>query len=191
MQETPQQYTERILDNLKGAAPATVLSATPGKLKKLLRGVPRRKLTKRREPGRWSAAEILAHLADAELVSGYRMRLILGSSGTPIQAFDQDAWSGSLQYAKQDPALSMEAFRIQRERNLHMLRLLPSGMWECFGMHEERGKETITRITEMMAGHDINHVRQIEQMLRPKAKMKVARPRRSPRIPGRRKNARA
>jgi hypothetical protein len=177
MQETPQQYIERILGHLKGAAPATVLSATPGKLKKLLRGVPRRKLTKRPEPGRWSAAEILAHLADTELVSGFRMRLILGKSGTPIQAFDQDAWSGSLQYAKQDPVLSMEAFRVQRERNIRMLRLIPSGMWENFGMHEERGKETITRITEMMAGHDINHLKQIEQMLRPKAKQKVSKPR--------------
>jgi hypothetical protein len=41
-------------------------------------------------------------------------------------------------------------------------------MWNYYGMHEERGKETVKRMTEMMAGHDLNHLKQIEKILRRK-----------------------
>jgi uncharacterized damage-inducible protein DinB len=167
MQETGQQYTQRILGLLQENDPMKVLAGTPRKITTLFKGAARKSLTRRPGAERWSVAEIVAHLADTELVSGFRMRLILGKSGTPIQAFDQDTWSGYAEYARQDPMLSLEAFRVQRERNLRLLRLIPREMWEHFGVHEERGKETVTRVTEMMAGHDINHRAQIEAILRP------------------------
>jgi hypothetical protein len=174
MQETPQQYTERMLSYLQGVEPMKVLASSPGKLSKLLKGVARRKLSKRPEPDKWSVTEILAHLADTEMVVGFRMRLILGASGTTVQAFDQDVWSGFSQYRKQDPKLSFEAYRIQRERNIRLLRSIPKEMWDNYGMHTERGKETITRLTEMVAGHDINHLRQIDRILHPKSKMALS-----------------
>jgi hypothetical protein len=166
MKETPQQYTKRILKNQQGKDPVSVLSSTPGKIARLLRGVSRRRLTARPGPGKWSVAEILEHLADAELVTGFRMRLILGANRTPIQAFDQDAWAAFSQYEKQDPNLSFEAFRIQRERNIRLLKSLPKKMWEYYGIHAERGKETIRRVTQMIAGHDINHLKQVERIVR-------------------------
>ncbi len=167
MDETPRQYTERMLSYQQGKSPIRVLSSTPARLAKLVRGVPRKKLITRPGTGRWSVAEILGHLADAEMVTGFRLRLVLGSSGVIIQAFDQDAWAGFSQYRKQNPDLSLSAFQAVRRRNVELLKSIPQEMWENFGMHTERGKETVSRIIEMLAGHDINHVRQIKDILRP------------------------
>ncbi len=166
MNETPQQYTERMLGYQRGKVPIRILASTPARLKRLLQGVPRKKLAARPAADRWSVAEILAHLADAELVTGFRLRLVLGSSGITIQAFDQDAWADFSRYRKQDPALSLDAFQTVRQRNVALLKSIPRNMWECYGMHTERGKETVTRISQMLAGHDINHLRQIEEIVR-------------------------
>jgi uncharacterized damage-inducible protein DinB len=162
MQETPQQYTQRILDNLGGKDPLQIQQGTPNRLAKALKALSKSQLTRRPEPGKWSIAEILAHLADAELVGSWRMRLIIGSNGVPIQAFDQDAWAEKFEYAKHDPKASLETFRLLRENNVRMLKALPKDLWENYGMHQERGKETIAHIVRMFAGHDLNHVAQVE-----------------------------
>jgi hypothetical protein len=75
-----------------------------------------------------------------------------------------------MNYRKRDPKKSLEAFRALRENNLALLTSLPKPMWDNFGMHTERGKETVTRISEMFAGHDINHLRQIEKIVARKSK---------------------
>ena len=95
MQETPQQYTQRILGHVEGQNPLKVQAGTAKKLARLIKGVPASKLRKRPGPEKWSVAEILAHLADAEIVTGWRMRQILGAPGTPIQAYDQDSWAAA------------------------------------------------------------------------------------------------
>ena len=175
MQETPQQYTDRILSYQQGQDPLSVMAATPKKLVRLLKGVSRKTMFRRPAPDKWSIGEILAHLADAETSYAWRIRQMLAANGTLVQAYDQDTWARIFEYPKQDPNLSLEGYRIQRERNVALLRAVPKEMWENFGMHEERGRETITRLTEMVAGHDINHVRQIEDM----AKALKPKPRRS------------
>jgi uncharacterized damage-inducible protein DinB len=166
MQETAQQYIQRILGHVEGEDPMRVQRETPKKLAKLVKPLSKKQLTTRPEPGKWSVAEILAHLADAELVGGWRMRLILGNSGVPIQAFDQDVWAETLGYSKRDPKVSLETFRVLREANLAMLKSLPKNLWENYGMHSERGKETITHIVRMFAGHDLNHVAQVERIVK-------------------------
>ena len=82
MQETPQQYTQRILNHSRGKEPLRLQQATPRKLTALTKGLSKKQLTRRPGPGKWSIAEILAHLADAELVVGFRLRLMLASNGT-------------------------------------------------------------------------------------------------------------
>jgi hypothetical protein len=166
MQETPQQYTARILGHIDGKQPLRVQQGTPKKLQKLIKPLNKKKLTTRPEPGKWSIAEILAHLADAELVGGWRMRSILGNNGIRIQAFNQDAWAETLSYAKRDPKTSLETFRVLREANLAMLKSLPKNLWENYGMHEERGKESISHIVRMFAGHDLNHLSQVEGIVK-------------------------
>src|ERR1022692_5350033 len=103
MSETAQQYTKRILANAQGQDPLKAQSATSKKLVRLIKGVPTAKLRKRPAPEKWSVAEILAHLADVEIVIGWRMRSILGAPGTEVQAYDQNAWNASLHYDKRDP----------------------------------------------------------------------------------------
>jgi uncharacterized damage-inducible protein DinB len=164
MQETPQQYMQRILGYIDGKDPMRVQRETPTKLQKLVQPLTKKQLTWRPEAGKWSIAEILAHLADTELVGGWRMRLILGNNGVPIQAFDQDVWAETLGYSRRDPQVSLETFRVLREANLAMLKSLPKNLWDNYGMHQERGKETIAHIVRMFAGHDLNHLGQVERI---------------------------
>lgn len=165
MKETPQQYTQRVTSYVEGKKSLAVQAATPKKLEKLIKGIPTAKLRKRPAPDKWSVGEILAHIADAEIAGGFRMRLILGSPGTPVAAFDQDAWVTAGHYAKRDPRKSVEHFRAAREANLALLKSLTREQWKHYGIHAERGQETIEHIAHMFAGHDVNHLRQIEAIL--------------------------
>jgi hypothetical protein len=170
MNETPQQYTQRIVSYTEGKQPLAVQAATAKKIERLIKGVPTRKLRKRPAPNKWSVNEILAHLADVEIVVGFRMRLILGAPGTPTAAFDQDSWVTSLHYDKRDPRKSVEQFRVAREANLALLKSLTPEQWKHYGMHAERGQETIEHTVRMLAGHDLNHLQQIERILSDKRK---------------------
>ena len=167
MSETAQQYTQRILANAQGQDPLKVQSATTKKLARLIKGVPTAKLRKRPAPEKWSIAEILAHLADVEIVIGWRMRSILGAPGTPVQAFDQDAWVIAGHYQERDPRKSIELHRVVREANLALLKSLSPDQWKHYGQHAERGQESIEHIVRMVAGHDINHIHQVESILIP------------------------
>jgi hypothetical protein len=168
VKETIQQYMQRINGYMEGKQPLAVQTATAKKLERLIKGVPTAKLRKRPASDKWSVSEILAHLADAEMVGGFRMRLILGAPGTPIAAFDQDSWVTSGHYEKRDPRKSLELFRTLRAANLALLKSLTPEQWKHYGMHAERGQETIERIVSMFAGHDINHLQQIEGILKQK-----------------------
>jgi len=168
MQETPQEYIKRILGNVEGFDPLKVQAGTAKKLERLIKGVPASRLRKRPAPEKWSVGEILAHLADSEIVVGWRLRQILGAPGTPIQAYDQDSWAAAGHYGKRDPRKSAEQFRVVREANLGLLKSLAPEQWKHHGMHAERGEETVERIVQMMAGHDINHTKQVERILETK-----------------------
>ena len=165
MQETPQQYRQRILAYLEGQEPVKVQAATAGRLERLVRGATRQRLARRPAPGKWSVNEIVAHLSETEIVVGYRMRMIAGAPGTPIQAFDQDAWAAAGNYAARDTKKSLALFRAVREANLEWLRRLRPEQWEHYGMHAERGQESIEMAVNMIAGHDLNHLRQVEALL--------------------------
>jgi hypothetical protein len=170
MPETFEQYKQRIMGHVAGKDPIKIQSTTAKQIEKLIKGVPKGRLVKRPAPAKWSVAEILAHIADTEIVAGYRMRSVLGSPGTPIPAFDQDKWAEAENYAKQDPRLSLEVYRTVREANLRLLKSLKPEQWKHFGIHAERGEESVERITQMMAGHDLNHLSQIVAILAPKKK---------------------
>jgi hypothetical protein len=166
MKETTQQYVKRIQGYVEGKDPLKIQKSTAKKLQKLIKHLNKKELKRRPAPEKWSIAEILAHLADAEIVASWRMRLILGSDGTPIVAFDQDVWAKTFAYADQDPKESLKVFRVLRENNLSLLKSVPRKLWENHGIHSERGKETIVRIVEMFAGHDLNHLQQVEKIVK-------------------------
>jgi hypothetical protein len=170
MSETPQQYTQRMLAQTNGQKPLKVQAATAKKIKALIKGKPAAKLRKRPAPDKWSVAEIVTHLLDAEIVGGYRMRMILGAPGGPIPAFDQNAWVLSGHYDKRDAYQSLEHFTAVREANLALLKTLTPEQWKHYGMHAERGQESIEHIATMFAGHDVNHIKQIENIVAAKKK---------------------
>jgi uncharacterized damage-inducible protein DinB len=174
MQETPQQYIERMLGYVEGKDPLEVQRSTPRKLANIVRRLGSRDLLRQPTPGKWSVAEILAHLADSELVGGWRIRLILGQNGVPLQPFDQDVWAKTFSYQRRDPKTSLETFRVLRQNNLALLRSIPKNLWQNYGMHQERGKETIAHIVRMFAGHDLNHLRQVESIANQPRKRRAA-----------------
>ena len=166
MQETPQQYTQRLLSYVEGKEPFSLQQAAPRKLAAFLKGKSKKQLTRRPAPDKWSIAEIAAHLADAEIAISWRLRQIASTNTVPIQAYDQDSWAATFNYSRRDPKQSVELFRVLRESNLVLLKSIPRKLWDNYGVHQERGNESISHLVRMVAGHDMNHLRQIEAILK-------------------------
>jgi hypothetical protein len=169
MSETPQQYTQRILSYSEGGDPLELLESAPQKLAALLGGKSKQQLSRRAAPDKWAVAEIAAHLSDTEIAVAWRIRQILGTNAIHIQAFDQNAWASTFDYAHRDVSSSIELFRVLRAANVALLKSVPRKLWDHYGVHQERGNESIAHIMRLMAGHDLNHLRQIEASLEPAA----------------------
>lgn len=154
-------YVKRMISNVIGKDPLDVLRKTPKRLKRLVRGLKKKQLYMQPAPGKWSIAQIVHHLADTEIVLAFRLRMVLAQPGTPLQAMDQDKWAVGLHYDRADVDEQIELFSTLRRNHLHLWDSLSADDWQKFGIHEERGKETVERITQHFAGHDINHLNQI------------------------------
>jgi uncharacterized damage-inducible protein DinB len=171
--ETVDQYKERIFSYQAGADPLDLQAKAPDVLAALLDGLPDEHVDQRPAQGKWCIREIVAHLADDELVGAYRIRLILSAPGTAIQAFDQDVWARTGRYSTRDISDSLALYRTLRLANLKLLQSLTAEEWEMFGVHAERGIESLRDISMYFAGHDINHFRQIESIRRQLGKPEV------------------
>ena len=156
------EYKAKILSYLAGADFMALQEAAPAKLAALTEQLSADQLARRPGPDKWSIQEIAAHLADDELVGGYRIRIILSSPGIAIQAFDQDVWARTGRYDRTEVRASIEMFRILRESNLALLGALSPEEWNASGIHSERGPESIRNIAMYYAGHDLNHFKQIQ-----------------------------
>jgi uncharacterized damage-inducible protein DinB len=163
--ETFEQYSARLLSLSRGKDALSVLAETPGRLGALIAGLSQEDLRWTTSPSRWSIAQILAHLSDAEIVGAYRFRMILGAPGTPIQAFDQDAWAREMDYATRDAAASLALTSAVRASLLPLVRDLSDEKLDRFGIHAERGKESVRHLIALYAGHDLNHLAQIERLI--------------------------
>ncbi len=165
MPETVKQYTARILGLVAGQDPLLVQARTLTRLPALLKGRSSAVLRRRPAPGRWSVSQIVAHLADAEVVHAYRLRMILSSNRTDIQAYDQNLWAETGQYENVSPGDALELFLALRRANLRLVRRLTPGERRRYGVHQERGRESINRLEQLYAGHDLNHLAQIRGLL--------------------------
>ena len=165
MNETPQQYKQRILSLVEGKDAVTVMRETPARLTKLVGNASAHQLAKRSEPGKWSIAEILTHLAEAEIGSYWRYRQMIEHNGSSLLPFDQDLWYQLGNYGQADGQESLQLFRLLREGNLRMFDRLTPEQWQLGGVHQERGPMTVADLARQIAGHDINHVAQIEKLL--------------------------
>lgn len=165
MAETVEQYKAKLSHFLAGKDPVTVLRAMPEQIAQTIHGKSLDDLRRRPLPDKWSVSEILAHLSETELAAAWRFRQILEHPGSAIVAYDQSLWEKWGDYAQYDPHDSFTQFRLVREGNLRVLARLSPQQWEMFGIHAERGKETIRDLSRMTAGHDLNHLEQIKRCL--------------------------
>lgn len=146
---------------LDGRPLEDILRSTTNRITTLLAQIGERSQTPP-APGKWSAAEIVAHLADCELVFAFRLRQTLAEDSPVIQPFDQDKWAAT--YAGITAAHALATFTALRNWNLLLLRKsLPAAAGRIV-THPERGTMTFQTIVETMAGHDINHLGQLERL---------------------------
>jgi DinB family protein len=153
-------YVARLLDLLGSRDPLAVIEETPKRLADLAGRIGSSGLERRWGPDKWTARTILAHFADVEILAGFRVRQTLAEENPQIQAIDQDVWAR--RYGSADPALALAAQAALRRWNLDLFRSLGAAELARAALHPERGEETVDRMIRLLAGHDLNHLAQLE-----------------------------
>lgn len=147
---------------LDGRALNAILAATPPAIATLLETIGPQKSAASPAPGKWSPAEIVCHLADCELTFGFRLRQTLAEDNHVIQPFDQEKWA--VTYPGIAAAQALAAFSAIRDWNLKLIaQSLPAAANRKV-THPERGAMTFQTIVETMAGHDLNHLGQLQRI---------------------------
>jgi hypothetical protein len=146
--------------NLAGKDPLEVIAATPGQLATFVRTLGPERIEESLAPGKWSARQIICHLADCEIVFAYRLRQTLAEDRHTIQPFDQDKWAAP--YAAYDAPGALAVFSALRRWNISLIHAAPAEAFSKRVMHPERGEITFKTLVETMGGHDLNHVKQLE-----------------------------
>lgn len=147
---------------LDGQEPISVITATVKRLHDLIDPLSPGSADRPAEPGKWSVREIVAHLADCELVFSIRLRQTLAEGHHFIQPFDQTIWGE--RYAAYDLNSALALFSAARNWNLKFLTTVTEDDRHHPATHPERGTMTLWTIVETMAGHDLNHLHQIERL---------------------------
>jgi uncharacterized damage-inducible protein DinB len=147
---------------LDGRPLEEILHDTTNRIACLLAKIGLEKSSVRPAPGKWSTAEIIAHLADCEIVFAFRLRQTLAEDQPTIQPFDQDKWAATYPGVGAGQALGL--FDSVRRWNLRLIQnALPAAASRPV-THPERGTMTFQTIVETMAGHDLNHLGQLERI---------------------------
>ena len=158
-------FTARVTALVGDADPLTILAATAADLRGLLGTVPRQALDRTERPGGWSVVGVIEHLADAELVFGYRLRQLLTLDRPVLESFDQDRWAELGAYNAGDVDAALETFAALRTRHLRLWARVSGPMWDRVGIHGDRGAESLRDMVRIIAGHDLAHRQQIVRIL--------------------------
>jgi uncharacterized damage-inducible protein DinB len=159
-----QAYVAAVLELLGSREPLSVVRETPSALARAIVGLSLEQLRTPERPGKWSIGQVLQHLADSDLVWGWRLRLILAQDRPPLTGYDQDLWAERLRYDEAVPEESLETFRVLRRGNLQLIERASSEDLHRVGVHAERGEESLAHHLRLYAGHDILHLRQIDRI---------------------------
>ena len=143
--------------------PLEVIAASPAKLRALIDAIGPERVEQPRAPGKWSAREIVCHLADCEVVFAFRLRQTLAEDRHVVQPFDQDLWAR--RYAGYGVEAALATFSAVRQWNLALARSFTAADRARPVNHPERGDMTLANIVETMGGHDRNHLKQLEEIL--------------------------
>lgn len=145
---------------LGGRDPQAVIAETPARFAALFAGLSDEALERRPAPGKWNLREIMAHLADCEVAWSWRLRYVYGADNPEVQPFDQDSWARS--YSHYTFAAAQAAYQSARAWNVQFVNGLTPADRQKKYTHPERGEETLWTIVEIMAGHDLHHVKLLE-----------------------------
>jgi uncharacterized damage-inducible protein DinB len=142
--------------------PVKVIEATPRRLAELAAALAPEARERKPAPGKWSAREILCHLADCEVVFAFRLRQAMAEDHHVIQTFDQDRWART--YAAFDARAALDVFASVRNWNLALIKAVDAEARSKRLTHPERGEMTFQVLVETMAGHDLNHLQRLEAL---------------------------
>lgn len=157
-------YVAALLQLIGDRDPVAVLRATPVALQRFLQDVPADIVTKPEAPGKWSIREVVAHLADSDLVGGFRLRMVLAHDRPPLAGYDQDLWANRLAYTDVDVRDALEQFTALRRANMRLWERLTEEDLARVGLHAERGEESLEHIRRRYAAHDLLHLEQLERI---------------------------
>jgi DinB family protein len=155
-------YRTRILGLLGERNPIESLEDSARRVEETARRLGEAGLARSWGPGKWTGKQILAHLADAEVGVGFRVRQVLAEDHHTIQPFDEEAWAR--RYADVDVTAALGSFLGLRRWNLALFRSLSKDDLAREAVHPERGPETLGTIVRLLAGHDLNHLAQLERL---------------------------
>jgi hypothetical protein len=157
-------YVAGLLHLLGGNDPVIVLRHTPAALQRFLDTVPAQIVASPEAPGKWSIREVVQHLADSELVGGFRLRMVLAHDRPPLTGYDQDLWASRLRYRDVEVSDAIEQFTALRRANMRIWqRLSPTDLVRV-GIHGERGEESLEHMRRLCAGHDLLHLQQLKRI---------------------------
>lgn len=141
-----------------------VLQDTPVALRKALAGLSEVQMAEPEAKGKWSIRQVVQHLADSELVWGYRLRMVLAEDRPPLTGYDQDLWAQRLRYDKTNVENALGDFAVLRRANLRLLESASGDDFKRVGVHAERGEENVGHMIGLYAGHDLLHLRQLDRI---------------------------
>jgi hypothetical protein len=163
--EAASGYVRALLDLLGESNPIEVLSELPRWIEQRVQGVSETTLRRPEKPGKWSAIEVIQHLADSDLVMGFRTRMVLTQQSPSMQGYDQDQWAGEFRYRDVSLRQALAQLEGLRAANLHLWDRLTPIQLARVGLHRERGPESVHQMIRLAAGHDLVHRRQIDRIL--------------------------
>ena len=145
--------------------PVAYLEELPAALRAVVATVPEDLLQIPEAPDKWSVKDVIGHLLDSEVVYGYRMRFVLAQPENEIAGYDQELWANRLRYREAPLEPALDAIAALRHWNLTWIRGLSDEEKARWGMHSERGKESVGHLIKLLAGHDLAHRTQIRRIL--------------------------
>ncbi len=160
-------YTQALLQVLGTREPLEVLSELIPWLGERILALDETALRRAEAPGKWSVVEVIQHVADSDLVFGFRLRMILTEDKPRLEGYDQDAWASTFHYREVELDTAIEQLHSLRSANFHVLKRLSGAQLERVGLHSERGPESAGFLLRLMAAHDLVHRRQIDRILSP------------------------
>jgi DinB superfamily len=158
-------YTRALLEMLGTRDPFDVLEEQVPWLEARLSGIADPVIRRPEAPGKWAVIEVVQHLADTDMVLGFRTRMALSEDRPALQGYDQERWAVTGRYRSAPLNLALNQLRALRTANLWLWRSLSGEELERAGRHSERGEESIIHMVRLGGGHDLVHRRQIDRIL--------------------------